>query len=261
MAGRVKQEEGTYVIARDAIRRTFRCASHPRVSRSRSRLASQPLLLLAPMASSSTLIPGQVRLPLYHPSLPTPHPTPNPRYVWYRLGQRRDQASEADDLSDEENEVKSQLRAIRETGNTIFIPHGKLQTAFEESADREQEGDESDDELDVQDATLGSPQQAATPPEAGPLLQAAQIVPGGQDGQAVVDLAEWPDLDEEIEDLDAEEDEEGEEEEEEEEAEGDISYERAEEDDIGEEEGDLEDDEGLEDEEEAEEFEEGDESA
>ncbi|KZO90497.1 hypothetical protein CALVIDRAFT_558649 [Calocera viscosa TUFC12733] len=210
------------------------------------------------MASSSTLIQGQVRLPLYHPSLPTPHPTPNPRYVWYRLAQRRDQASEADDLSDEENEVKSQLRAIRETGSTIFIPHGKVQTAFEESADREQEGDESEDELDGQDATLGSPQQAATPPEAGPLLQAAQIVPEGQDGQAVVDLAEWPDLDEEIEDLDAEDDEEGEEEEDES---GEIEYENVEEEDVGEVEGEFDDDEEPEDEDDAEEYEEGEESA
>jgi len=201
------------------------------------------------MASSSTLVQGQVRLPLYHPSLPTPHPTPNPRYVWNRLSQRRDIMQEADDLSDEETEVRNQMRAIQETGSTIFIPHGTVQTAAEQRADNAEQGDDSEDELDVQDATLGSPQQAPTPPEAGPLLQAARIVAEGQEGQAVVDLAEWPDLDDEIEDLDAE----GEDEGEEDEDDGELEYERVEDEDVGEEdEGEFDSDELEEDEDEEE---------
>jgi len=120
---------------------------------------------------------------------------------------------EAADLSEEEKELNAQLTAIQETGSTIFIPHGRVQTAAEEKADKDGEMEDSegsDVDADMQDATLGSPRQVPTPPEAGPLLQPLVLMPAGLPGGA--DLGEWQDLDNEIEDLDADGDSEDEEE-------------------------------------------------
>ncbi|KIJ69122.1 hypothetical protein HYDPIDRAFT_23979 [Hydnomerulius pinastri MD-312] len=95
--------------------------------------------------ASPTLIPRPPIIPLVLPKAPHVGPTPLPKADRFqgRINHRRDWLREADDLSEEEDDLEDCNSHVRTRGFVWYIPIGRHTTQLEEKNDAEEESDES----------------------------------------------------------------------------------------------------------------------
>ncbi|KAF9227754.1 hypothetical protein BS17DRAFT_774257 [Gyrodon lividus] len=93
--------------------------------------------------ASPTLIPRPPVIPLVLPKPPHVGPTPLPKSDRFqgRINHRRDLQREADDLSDEENDLEDCNLHVRNRGFVWYIPIGRHTTQLEEKNDAEDDSD------------------------------------------------------------------------------------------------------------------------
>ncbi|KAF8559705.1 hypothetical protein OG21DRAFT_1492999 [Imleria badia] len=120
--------------------------------------------------ASPTLIPRPPVVPLVLPKPPHIGPTPLPKVDRFqgRINHVRDLQREADDLSDEENDLEDCNLHVRNRGFVWYIPIGRHTTLLEEKNDAEE---------DSEGSSSGRTDEGTTPPheeneDSGPDLDA-----------------------------------------------------------------------------------------
>ncbi|GBE85627.1 hypothetical protein BKA93DRAFT_820692 [Sparassis latifolia] len=107
--------------------------------------------------ATPTVLPRSLLFPNLLPQPPQPHPTPLPPYGHRtgRLNSRRDLQREMDELSEEEEELRTLTHAIKKRGFNFIVPIGRTHTQHEEKNDADEDEDDDDDD-DDDSASVGS---------------------------------------------------------------------------------------------------------